>query len=280
MTNSSFPLRFSPDQISIPHLVTMQFSHYYEVARWALDASAVTYREIAYALGCHAQPVGTLRANRNNRSSSSYAGEETGQHSGRLKYAVPLLCLPNGEMCRDSWEILSKYQGNLPDVWLHQFDMILGPAVRRIMYNEVLDPQYSHLFGSLFVGATDMELAFKQTGESQIRSGIRTLMDINPEIVAKDKQRIIEFFQGCDDFLQQIDDIPTHQQENPQWWIAISSLCGLLLGCPDCGGTAFNAVPPSSLRDSYQAWIKELDKHLTCQLISAYYANHRLNSQS
>ena len=116
MTNSSFPLRFSPDQISIPHLVTMQFSHYYEVARWALDASAVTYREIAYALGCHAQPVGALKADRNNRSSSSYPGEETGQHSGRLKYAVPLLCLPNGEMCRDSWEILSKYQDNLPDV--------------------------------------------------------------------------------------------------------------------------------------------------------------------
>ena len=61
MTKSSFPLRFSPDQISIPHLVTMQFSHYYEVARWALDASAVTYREIAYALDCHAQPVGALK---------------------------------------------------------------------------------------------------------------------------------------------------------------------------------------------------------------------------
>jgi hypothetical protein len=72
--------------------------------------------------------------------------------------------------------------------------MILDPAVRRIMYNEVLDPQYSHLFDSLFVGATDMELPFKQTSESQIRSGVRTLMDINPETVAKDKQRIVEFF--------------------------------------------------------------------------------------
>ena len=279
MTNS-FPLRFSPDQISIPHLVTIQFSHYCEVARWALDASAVSYREIAHALGCQAQQVSLLRADRNNRASGSYPGEDTEQHPGWLKYAVPLLCLPNGEMCRDSWEILSKYHGDLPDVWRYSFNTILGPAVRRIMYNEALDPQYSHLFDSLFVGATDMELAFKQVGESQIRSGIRTLMNINPETVAEDKKRIIDFLQKYDDFHEQIHDIQAHQRECPQWWIAVSSLCGLLLGCPDYGGTAFKAAPLSSLRDSYQAWIKEIDKHLTCQLISAYYANHRLNSRS
>ena len=124
-----------------------------------------------------------------------------------------------------------------------------------------------------------MELAFKQVGESQIRSGIRTLMNINPETVAEDKKRIVDFLQECDDFLEQIDDIQAHQRECPQWWIAISSLCGLLLGCPDYGGTAFNAAALSSLRDSYQAWIKEISQHQTCRLISAYYANHRHNSR-
>ena len=40
-------------------------------------------------------------------------------------------------------------------------------------------------------------------------------MNINPETVANDKQRIVEFLQECDDFVQQIDDTPAHQQEDP-----------------------------------------------------------------
>lgn len=277
MASTAIPLRFSPNDISVPHLVTIPFSHYCEVARWALDTAGQEYVEIGYALGCHAEPLGTLRAERNHRSTSSYAGAETNAHRGRLKYATPLLCLPDGEIDRDSWEVLSRYQGHLTDAWRGLFDNTVGPAVRRIAYNEVLHPECSHLFDCLFVGSTERELAFINDGENKkrIRAGVKHLLNVNEETAAHDKMTLEQFFRDCDAFLDGLDSIKSHQTAFPQWWIALSGLCGIFLGCPEYGGNAFASMPLSAYRMTYQVWVGKMNETTTCKSIRDYYAAHR-----
>ena len=101
-----FPATIDLQSIKTPHLVTIPYSHYCELSRWALEKGKIEFEEIKYAPGYHAKAVGTLRRDRENRSESSYVGQESGVHGGRRKYSVPLLCMPDGRILRDSWEIL------------------------------------------------------------------------------------------------------------------------------------------------------------------------------
>ncbi|MDG2473142.1 MAG: hypothetical protein P8M71_08540 [Pseudomonadales bacterium] len=104
---TDLPLRFDPLTIDKPHLITLSFSHYCELARWPMDISGVDYTEIAYAIGCHGGPISQLRQNESQLSTSSYPGEETAQGTERRKTAVPLVCMPDGSTLNDSWQILN-----------------------------------------------------------------------------------------------------------------------------------------------------------------------------
>ena len=95
-----FPKRITPRSIQVPHLVTIPYSHYCELARWALDFSGIEYQEVKYSPGYHAKEVGLLRSKRSDRSGSSYVGQEIGMHGGRRKYAVPLVCLPDSKLLK------------------------------------------------------------------------------------------------------------------------------------------------------------------------------------
>ena len=55
------PPKFDIENISEPHLVTIPYSHYCEVARWALDLSKTKYKEMNYMPGFHLKVVGKLR---------------------------------------------------------------------------------------------------------------------------------------------------------------------------------------------------------------------------
>ena len=99
-----FPETFKIENISVPHLVTIPYSHYCELGRWALDISQTEYKEMKYMPGYHASVVGGLRKRKENRSNSSFAGQESSHHGGRRKYSVPLVAMPDGSILKDSWE--------------------------------------------------------------------------------------------------------------------------------------------------------------------------------
>jgi len=110
-------------------LVTIGLSHYCEKARWALDRAGISYREEAYAPGTHL--LGTLR--RGGRS-------------------TPVLTLPDGTALTDSSDIVRHADAASPGVLLptseplrrevldieERFDDPLGPAVRILVYGELL----------------------------------------------------------------------------------------------------------------------------------------------
>ena len=112
-------------------LITIGFSHYCEKARWALDRSALAYREEEHA------PLFHWRAS-------------FGAGGGRT---VPVLVTPE-RVLRDSNEIVRFVDEQLPrarrllpedaaqraevTAWVEALDRGLGPAVRRYLYFYVL----------------------------------------------------------------------------------------------------------------------------------------------
>ena len=63
-----FPEKVNLQTIEEPHLVTIPYSHYCELGRWALEYAGMEFREVKYAPGYHAKMVGELRKDRANRS--------------------------------------------------------------------------------------------------------------------------------------------------------------------------------------------------------------------
>ena len=55
------PKTFDPMTIQTPHLVTIPYSHYCELSRWALEHAGIEFVEMPYMPGYHAKVVGQLR---------------------------------------------------------------------------------------------------------------------------------------------------------------------------------------------------------------------------
>ncbi len=270
-----FPLRFNPNEISQPQLITIRFSHYCEIARWALDFSGIGYNEVAYAVGCHFDPVGTLRASKDRRAASSYPGTETNQHDGRLKFGVPLVCLKEGEILKDSWEVLKHYVGDPSADWIKKFDTMLGPSVRRVMYCEILRPENERIFINLFQDSTELENSFLATEKQSIAAGIKAMMNISDTTLYKDRQTLDSLFCEYDLFLDGIPDISAHRDTNPGWWIAVSSLTGILLAAPSYGGHSFSPSTLSEYTESHQEWVAGLRDTKIGRNILSFYRTHR-----
>ena len=52
-----FPKRIDPKRITKPSLVTIPYSHYCEMGRWALERTNIDFDEIKYSPGYHALAV-------------------------------------------------------------------------------------------------------------------------------------------------------------------------------------------------------------------------------
>ena len=94
------PKTFDPMTIQTPHLVTIPYSHYCELSRWALEHAGIEFVEMPYMPGYHAKVVGQLRKKKEPLS-SSYVGQESGVMAGGVNMRC-LLVLPGGRILRDS----------------------------------------------------------------------------------------------------------------------------------------------------------------------------------
>ena len=72
------PRTIDPKTLERPCLVTIPYSHYCELSRWALERAGIEFDEAQYSPGYHVKAVGQLRGNKADRSESSYAGQESG----------------------------------------------------------------------------------------------------------------------------------------------------------------------------------------------------------
>ena len=190
-----FPQKVNMSNIQKPYLVTIPYSHYCEVARWALDVSKTQYQEIKYIPGYHAQTVGKLRQKKENRSHSSFAGQESGYHSGRRKYSVPLVLMPNGIIYKDSWEILEYFFGPVNQKWKEILDNKLGIATRQLAYYFYLDPKNKSLMSNIIKQATPGERLFWFFFENKIRRSMYELMAITKKNIETSKKVILEIFE-------------------------------------------------------------------------------------
>jgi len=173
---SSAPLR----------LITIGFSHYCEKARWALDRSALVYREEDHVPLFHWR--GSLAAG-----------------GGRT---VPVLVTPSAVL-RESTQIVRFVDEHLPPdlrtipedeaqraevmQWVEDLDRGLGPAVRRYIYFHLLRDREAIVELLSSTGPT-WERKLARVMFPVIRAGIVRGLKITPDSAERSRQRIDSTF--------------------------------------------------------------------------------------
>ncbi|KAG8462825.1 hypothetical protein KFE25_001598 [Diacronema lutheri] len=146
-----------------PILITIPYSHYNELARWALQLVGARFVEFGYSPLQHVLPVLAARlcGRKEHLSSSSKierppaAGDASDRallHAPRgAPTAVPLLVLPDGRVLPDSWAI-GAASGLAPITdpsLMHTYDAVLGPLTRQWIYFYLLKPAAAPLWDAL-----------------------------------------------------------------------------------------------------------------------------------
>ena len=183
--------------------------------------------------------------------------------------------MPDGSTLNDSWQILNHYCAALSDDWCEKFDRVLGPAVRRVLYHELLSGHNPDLVDRLFDGATEAEMAIMGNSKVQLGHVIKSLMAITDESSQRDRTTIEAFFAECDALFDAHSDQDALALMPTAWWIAISSLSGLALATPEYGGKAWTAPLLEEHSARHQSWVGKMRDTRTGQLIVDYYRNHR-----
>ena len=130
-------------------LVTISYSHYNELARWALEAdNALPFQEHGYAPLQHALPALSIRVPssgaRHMAASSSLAGDRPSPTS------LPALVLPSGAVLRDSWEVAAATRlAPIAPALREVLDRELGVAARKLAYCVLLKPQHAERFAQM-----------------------------------------------------------------------------------------------------------------------------------
>jgi hypothetical protein len=127
-------------------LVTISYSHYNELARWALEADgSVPFEEHGYAPLQHALAALSIRmpssGARHLAASSSFAGAKPSPT------ALPALVLPSGAVLKDSWEVAAATRlAPIAPALLEVLDRELGVAARKMVYCLLLKPEHAARF--------------------------------------------------------------------------------------------------------------------------------------
>ena len=269
-----FPLRFDPETIDQPHLLTIRYSHFCELGRWAMDHSGLPYTEVSYAVGCHMDPVGSLREDPSTWSESSYAGVDSGEGAERRRTVVPLVCLPGGRLLRDSWEILSHFVAPIETRWMQRLDQEIGPACRRFAYRALLDPTRPELVEAMAQGITEQERVFWDQASQVVMGRVSDLLGLSEAREAEDRKLIQGIFE---ELSGKIDTLPAVSvgAEAMAWWIALSSLAALAVFPPQYGGSAWEAPPLEGFDPERQEWVRGMRETRLGRAVLAFYAEHR-----
>lgn len=274
------PTSFEPLAIARPHLVTIPYSHYCEFSRWALERAGIDFVEAQYIPGYHAKVVGQLRSNKADRSDSSYAGQESGVHGGRRKYAVPLLCLPGGRILRDSWDIAAYALDAIDDNWKTKLDQELGIAVRQLGYHYLLAPESRRLLNRMIASSSLYERGLWFLIKDKVISGMRQLLAITPENANQSKETILRIFDEVGDLLDEQSGTLTPESGLGAFDIAFCSLAAYCVMPKNFGNGAVKMPTAEDFPSEFQDFIHQCRSTKTGQYILRSYEQRHISAAS
>ncbi|MEC7240072.1 MAG: hypothetical protein VXW32_02435 [Myxococcota bacterium] len=250
------PRSIDPKSLERPCLVTIPYSHYCELSRWALERAGIEFDEAQYSPGYHAKVVGQLRSNKADRSESSYVGQESGVHGGRRKYAVPLLCLPDSRILRDSWEILDFALGPVDDAWRTSLDRELGVAVRQLGYHYLLTPESKHLLKRMIASSSLYERLLWVFIGGKVVDGMRQLLAVTPENAEKSKATVLRVLEAAGETLSERDGVLDPSGVFGPVDVAFCSLAAYTLMPDNFGNGAVEMPTKEDFPSEYQEFIE------------------------
>jgi glutathione S-transferase len=142
-------------ELKRPILLTIQYSHFVEFARWSLQFKGCDFKEEWFKPGAHILPLTALRLGGETKHLSS-----TSRIS--LATAVPALVLPGGLVLSDSWAI-AEYAGvgpAMPREIQRIYDEELGPLSRQLAYIHLLRERNRMLWDELLLRDTGIFWGF------------------------------------------------------------------------------------------------------------------------
>ena len=265
------PKSLDPNAIERPHLVTIPYSHYCEFSRWSLEYAGIDFTEVQYSPGYHAKVVGKLRANKADRSDSSYVGQESGVHGGRRKYAVPLLCLPDSRILRDSWEIAEFALGPMDEGWRVTLDQELGVAVRQLGYHYLLAPESKHLIKQMIASSSLFERGMWVFIGGKVMDGMRQLMEVTPENAEQAKKTVLRVFESAGQALADRGGVLDSSGAFGPLDIALCSLAGYCIMPENFGNGAAKMPSKEDFPTEFQDFIQQCRETAAGEYIQECY---------
>ncbi len=131
--------------------ITINFSHFGELARWTLLASNEAFEEYNFSPGQHVLPALRVRVAgaKPYLNTSSRMFQKKDEASAA---AVPVAVLPTGRVLLDSWDI-ARYcmpESSLQDELQKVLDTEIGPLGRQLFYLRALRNENQNVFDAMW----------------------------------------------------------------------------------------------------------------------------------
>jgi glutathione S-transferase len=172
-------------------LITIPLSHYCEKARWALDRTALPYREEPHAPLLHR--LATKRNERGTVPVLVHGGSRFSDSTDILKHADAVcggdLLYPRDAELRREVDALEE-----------QFDTELGPHTRRWAYGQAL-PQTKSIRSLWARGVPPLEASVVSVITPLVRRLVRMAYKITPENAQRSLERVRGVFRQVDEQL-------------------------------------------------------------------------------
>ena len=278
-----------------PILITFAYSHYCEVARWALEHSGVRFTEWKISVGPHVFIVPLLRLifsmteYDDDDLATSFPGSNRNfpwwhihgmRHLRRLN-AVPLLITEAGESVTTSWAILKRCGFRVDPELRLSLDHAVGPSARLIAYHRVFEHAPS-LYRELQSCETWLEMRLFDAVERAfcVSSSLRRLLSVNEQGAADAADALRAHFAALsettlasDPYLGSGDGAEAFGGADLAW----SSLVAPLLMPPRYSNGVVTRVPdPTELGPRYTALREELLSTRAGKHAMRCYEEHRL----
>ena len=178
-----------------PVLIAIPYSHYVELARWALQSRDTAFEEVKVPIGPHVVVIALYRLlfRGELQSATSFPGSQdaTLSEDGGLLSAVqrhlrrlsgsPAFITAEGACLPDSWSIVELCGWEIDAATQASFDTELGPAVRLFFYHHIFADAPS-LYREMQSCSRPSLIAFDACERCfKITREMRSLMDLTPE---------------------------------------------------------------------------------------------------
>ena len=279
-----------------PALVTIPYSHYVELARWALDASRIRYSEIKYPVGPHSMLVPLIRClfhplwpgsgpappTAKDTSFPGHDVEQTWWSFAGVKWArrlagVPCFIDEQRRLHPDSWAVLRLGGFTVDEPTREVLDDEVGPDVRRIMYHHLFrsSPELYRRVQSC--GAVEMALFDLSEAIGATRPTIQQWLGTDETAVRAAEERLRARFQATSDILTTDPYLGAGAGDDDFGGadLAWAALTALLFLPPKYGNGQVDMATADELPADYRAFQAELLETRAGKHTLACYERHR-----